>query len=411
MRILLVNIPFYRLLGTNYNAINLGLGYTAAALQDRYDTWIYNADFLPNEYNTLKNIFNSNETYGQIFDNSDHEIWEETTRKILEFEPCIVGYSAYTANLKAIDIVSRKVSEYDKNIVQIIGGPHAILEPNIGNKLEKINYVFYKEGEYLFWPLRNIIPIDAFKFPEKDKIWGVTKEEEKYLDRRYIITSRGCPYQCTFCASSNIWKKKVRFRNPDFVVEEIKQNMVKYNMNEFYFLDDTLVLDKKRALSLFEKIEKLNIKWECNVRLDRLDKEVCYMMKKSGCINARVGVESGSDRILKMIKKGETKKQMREGIKNLVDNDIPVTCYLMTGFPGETDADLRQTIDFAKEINADKYSLSVFAPYYGSEIFNDLNIKDKRIRCEYFYHQSPRPLVNDDLSEKLLQEYFSLCEM
>jgi len=110
-RVLLVNPPFYRLLGSHYNANSLGIAYIAALLNThRHDAWLYNADFLNREvYSGLRDIFEKFVDYTEYFKNEDHEIWEEVVQKIVEFDPEWVGYTSYTANLSAIDIISRKL--------------------------------------------------------------------------------------------------------------------------------------------------------------------------------------------------------------------------------------------------------------------------------------------------------------
>jgi len=137
-------------------------------------------------------------------------------------------------------------------------------------------------------------------------------------------------------------------------------------------------------------------------------------MKKAGCQRVKLGFESGSDRILKEIEKDETKDDMRKGAQMLKDAGVPFTAYFMTGFPGETDDDLRQTIEFAKEIKADFYSLSVLAPYFGTKLY--YNLIDQgypldKAPWEYFFHQTGEMLVNDSISKEVLDEYLALNEL
>ena len=137
-------------------------------------------------------------------------------------------------------------------------------------------------------------------------------------------------------------------------------------------------------------------------------------MAEAGCERVKIGFESGSDRILKQIQKLETKAEMFKGAEMLKKAGVPFSAYFMVGFPGETDDDVRQTIDFAKKIEADYYSLSVLAPYYGTELYKQLiksgHALDKQ-PWEYFFHQSPKPMVNDKISKKILEEYLSLSEL
>ena len=137
-------------------------------------------------------------------------------------------------------------------------------------------------------------------------------------------------------------------------------------------------------------------------------------MAEAGCERVKIGFESGSDRILKQVQKLETKEEMLIGAEMLKKAGVPFSAYFMVGFPGETDDDVRQTIDFAKKIEADYYSLSVLAPYYGTELYKQLiksgHALDKQ-PWEYFFHQSPKPMVNDQISTKILEEYLSLSEL
>ena len=160
--------------------------------------------------------------------------------------------------------------------------------------------------------------------------------------------------------------------------------------------------------------QKLKMKWKCEARADHLDDEICELMADAGCERVKIGFESGSNRILNQIKKLETREEMLKGAEMLKKAGVLFTGYFMTGFPGETDDDVRQTIDFAKKIDADYYSLGVLAPYYGTELYEQLmkngHALDKR-PWEYFFHQSPELMVNDKISTKVLKEYLALSEL
>ena len=122
-RVLLVNPPFYRLLGSHYNSNSLGIAYIASTLnQNGHDAWLYNADFLDQKlYANLRQLFNGFVDYKSFFDNKDADIWEEIVDKIIEFEPDWVGYTSYTANVSAIDLISKKLKLRRPKIKQVIG--------------------------------------------------------------------------------------------------------------------------------------------------------------------------------------------------------------------------------------------------------------------------------------------------
>ena len=160
--------------------------------------------------------------------------------------------------------------------------------------------------------------------------------------------------------------------------------------------------------------EKLGMKWKCEARADHLDEEICELMHEAGCERVKIGFESGSNRILSQIKKLETREEMLKGAAMLKKAKVPFSGYFMAGFPGETDDDVRETIDFAKKVEADYYSLSVLAPYYGTELYEQLVENGHSLDqqpWEYFFHQSPKLMVNDKISTKVLEDFLSLNDL
>ena len=300
-RVLLVNPPFYRFLGSHYNANSLGIAYVASTLnQNGHDAWLYNADYLAeDDYKKLKGLFEGFVDYTSYFKNPNLEIWEEITEKIIEFNPDWVGYTSYTANIKAIDILSKKVKERDPKISQVIGGVHATLDNQILERLPALDYSIQREGEIAMLRLVNgekpeniqgvtsrssnsihvtgdaevISDIDLLPFPERDKFWGISEEEKKTVDVSYICTIRGCPYRCNYCASPQHWKRdKTQYRSPESVINEMhfirenywntekeydfsasantgsKQNLKIKDNTIVYFVDDIFTVKKKREL-------------------------------------------------------------------------------------------------------------------------------------------------------------------
>ena len=183
-----------------------------------------------------------------------------------------------------------------------------------------------------------------------------------------------------------------------------------------YFVDDVFTVRRKRVKEILRKIidENLQMAWKCEARTDHLDEEICELMSKAGCVRVKLGFESGSNRVLQQIQKDETKDDMRRGAAMLKEAGVPFTAYFMAGFPEETDDDLRQTIEFAKEIDADYYSLSVLAPYYGTKMYYDLVEQGHELEkkpWEYFFHQTGELMVNNTISPGALKEYLSLTEL
>jgi radical SAM superfamily enzyme YgiQ (UPF0313 family) len=269
----------------------------------------------------------------------------------------------------------------------------------------------------------------------------LTEEEKMTVDVSYICSIRGCPYRCNYCASPQHWKRdKTQYRSPESVIAEMKylkhnywdtskeydfsasantvakQDLLIKDNTIVYFVDDIFTVKKKRVKTILKMMidQNLGMDWKCEARTDHLDEEICELMFQSGCSRVKLGFESGSDRLLKDIQKDETREEMLRGAKMLKNAKVPFTAYFMAGFPGETDEDLRQTINFAHEIEADYYSLSVLAPYFGTKMYYDLIEAgadlDKK-PWEYFYHQTGELMANTKISKKVLEEYLSLNEL
>jgi|TARA_B110001452_G_scaffold167892_1_gene140279 radical SAM superfamily enzyme YgiQ (UPF0313 family) len=467
-KVLLVNPPFYRLLGSHYNANSLGIAYIASYLNNRgHDAWLYNADYQSDyKYIKLKGLFNNFNSYKDYFKDIDHAIWHEVKDQILKFNPDWVGYTSYTANISAIKIISNKVKKLNPAIRQVVGGVHATLDSDILDELTSIDYSIQREGEEALLALvenknprfiqgvvsrdgdglfkTGVAPvikdINLLPLPERRKFWGIPTHEIKNIDVSYVNTIRGCPYKCTYCASPFHWDRKTtRLRTPESVLEEMhhlkdnyyvpskfdyaasanieQKDELKIEDNTIvYFVDDVFTVHKKRVKKMLRMIikDKLNMRWKCEARADHLDDEICELMAEAGCERVKVGFESGSNRILSEVKKLETREEMLVGAKMLKRAGVPFSAYFMAGFPGETDEDLKQTIDFAHKVEADYYSLSVLAPYYGTELYDTLMKNGHELDqqpWEYFFHQSPKPMVNDKLSTKVLKEYLALSEL
>jgi radical SAM superfamily enzyme YgiQ (UPF0313 family) len=468
-RVLLVNPPFYRLLGSHYNANSLGIAYIASYLNKHgHDAWLYNADFLnETEFSNLTDLYGGFVDYKKYFENKNHPIWREVVENIIKFEPKWIGYTSYTANVSAIDIISKKLKKSMPNVKQVIGGVHATLDHDILNKLSGIDYSVQREGEKAMLSLVENEPIekisgvvsrdgntiinigdadvnksiDDLPFPERDKFWNLNDDEKSIVDVSYICSIRGCPYRCNYCSSPFHWKRnKTQYRSPESVLSEMRHLKNNYwNINKIYdysasanidskaklkitdntivyFVDDVFTVKKDRVKKILRMIieEDLNMPWKCEARTDHLNEEICELMRDAGCVRVKLGFESGSDRILKNIQKDETKEDMLRGAKMLKDAKVPFTAYFMAGFPGETDDDLKETINFAKDIEADFYSLSVLSPYYGTKMYFDLMDQgfelDKK-PWEYFYHQTGDLMVNNTISNDMLNEYLSLNEL
>jgi radical SAM superfamily enzyme YgiQ (UPF0313 family) len=233
--------------------------------------------------------------------------------------------------------------------------------------------------------------LDEIPIPSRDLLMGI--ENFTSEDMGVIITSRGCPYSCTYCACPKMWKG-VRYRSIDNVIEEIQQVMREYGTTQFAIYDDTFTINRQRVLEFCKTLinEKININWTCTTRLDLLDDEQLIMMKKSGCNNVKVGVESGSPEILEIMKKKEDKDDIRQGSSLLRKHGFFWSGYFMMGLPMETKKDIMDTLEFMKELKPNFAQMSIFLPLPGTELFSlgmNLGLYKSKMNIDEFFSMNP----------------------
>jgi anaerobic magnesium-protoporphyrin IX monomethyl ester cyclase len=439
-KVLLIAPPFYRLMRSHYNGLDLGLSYIASFLrQNGHEAIIYNADFYDDDhYLDQRRLFANFDHFKIALDNLEHPIWREVRFAIGDIAPDFIGIQVYTGTFMSARNVAVIAREVDPVVKIIAGGTHPTLDP-VGTVRSGIyDYVVRGEGEQVMLDIVNnvdprriksltfmdsdgkvvnndhngfIEDLDSLPFPMRDGFYPAKGK----VDVGAIVTSRGCPFECTYCASPRIWERKVRYRSVDNVLAELEYMVNARGVELVRFQDDTFTLNKARTMEVLDKMmtKGLNVKWLCDTRIDVLDEEMLKMMKRSGCVRLKTGVESGSDKILKKIKKGISVDQVKRTVKLVKSLDIPLTAYFMIGFPGETDEDIKKTISLADEINADYNSLSIVAPYFGTQVYKDLidsGFDFTKPHWEYFYHQSKEMILNANISKHLIDEFFSLNE-
>jgi radical SAM superfamily enzyme YgiQ (UPF0313 family) len=188
-----------------------------------------------------------------------------------------------------------------------------------------------------------------------------------------IVTSRGCPFQCTFCAAECVSGRKVRRRSVENVVAEIELLRDRYGVREIHIEDDNFTGKKEYVLAFCEALRQRvpGISWTCpnGVRVDTLDREMIAAMKTSGLYFLSVGVESGSDRILKAMKKSLTVGRIEEKVRLVREAGIEVSGFFMLGFPGETPVEMEETILLALRLPIARASFANFQPFPGCEEF------------------------------------------
>lgn len=187
-----------------------------------------------------------------------------------------------------------------------------------------------------------------------------------------MMTSRGCPYSCTFCLwPQSMYGHKQRFRSIDNVMAEIRHLILRYGIREINVDDGTFTTDRKRVIEFCRRLRKESgdLVWTCNGRVDNLDHEMLSEMKKSGCKMIRLGVESGSQDVLDKIKKGLTLKQIEDGIRLVKEHGIQALGGFMFGFPHDSRETVEQTIRFARRLSPDQVQFSISMCYPGTSLY------------------------------------------
>jgi radical SAM superfamily enzyme YgiQ (UPF0313 family) len=221
-------------------------------------------------------------------------------------------------------------------------------------------------------------PMDQMPFPARHIAKG-----EGYRAGIYsggyptaMISSRGCPYRCTFCLWPDIlYGHKFRARSAKNVVDEIEDAVRVYGHDEIYFDDDTFTIDRQRVLDICHMIQERGleqeVEWIAQCRVDTVDREMLEAMKAANCGYILFGVESGSPKMLKKMKKGITLDKVRQAFQLTKEVGIKTQAFFLFGMPGETQETIRETIEFAKELDASSTQFAVAIPHPGTALYQE----------------------------------------
>lgn len=398
MKILLV-VPYQDV--EPYILPNLGLGYLASALQNRGHAVSY--------LDCLKEKIGPNE-------------WRMFLQ---EGQYNLVGIQMYSYTYNVVKAMLKAAKETLTRVITVVGGPHAnaIPEETLADNPE-IDFVIHGEGETalpdlvdrlqfnnasglasvanLAWRNNGHIELNPKCYLENlDEIsapaWNLMNPRSYpilshgLLNRAHpiapIFATRGCPYACTFCSSRLNMGQKIRKRSPAKIVDEIEMLVKEYGVKEIHFEDDNFTFYKDFTASVCQEIidRNLEIFWACpnGVRLDSLDAELLGLMERSGCYSFAVGIESGSERVLQLMKKGISARRIRQKIRLIAQNThIKMTGFVIFGFPGETEEDLKETEDLVLQEPLHRLAVGPFIPLPGTQIYDTL-VAQKKIPKKY----------------------------
>jgi len=392
----------------------LGLAYIASMLRQNHEVKIIDSSIL-------------NYTIGDV------------ERELRSFNPDVVGITSVTPSIYEAYKVAETAKKVREDCTVILGGPHATFMPrqtmeeceyidiivrgegeettrelieNIekGVPLNKVKGItFRKENGIIDTEPRPFIKnIDDIPFPSRDLL---PMHLYKFNGVKYttMLTSRGCPFGCSFCSSSRLFGGYWRGRSPENVLEEIKTVYGEYGIRNIEFMDDTFTLDQKRAEKICDGIieQGWDISWGASSRVDTLSKELAEKMKKAGCWIIFLGIESGSQKILDTIGKRITLEQAKKAVEILKDAGIQVLGSFIIGFIQDTKETIKETIKFAKSLNLDYAEFSILTPYPGTPIFDYAKKNNTLLTEDWSKYTATEPIVKiEGISEKEVKALF-----
>lgn len=300
--------------------------------------------------------------------------------------PTVVGGPHVTA-LKglALDYLGADygvMGEAEHSIVQLV----QLIEGKIANPAEVEGLIYGKPGDWKhatqmfgFFDDVNNIPFPDWELLRPERYFPYLEGASMPLRGKHpstILTSRGCPYKCTFCSSGLTNKRIMRYRTPRNIVDEIKHLRDKYGVNEIFFVDDNLTMSLPRAEQIFDLLieEKVGVAWRApnGIRIDRLTDPMMEKMARSGGYYLGVGVETGNPDVMRRIKKHLDLNVVKDRVRKLRKRRIAVSGFFMCGLIDETEEEMEDTLRFALSIPFDRAQMSNYIPYPGSEDFDTI---------------------------------------
>ena len=371
-----------------------------------------------------------------------HDI-HKTPRKIevtlREKKPDVIGFSIVHANRwGGIDIseIAKRILPETKVVFGGIGA--TFLWEHLLRHFKEIDFAVLGEGEYSFLNLiqclekgdnEGIKKIKGIAFRDGTRIVKTEKAEEiqdldklpmpsKYFDFQHLSSSRGCPANCTFCGSPQFWGRKVRFHSPEYFVKQLEQ-LYRRGITFFYISDDTFTMKKDRVIEICKKINEkdLKITWFSISRVNFVDEEMLYWMRRAGCIQISYGVESGSEKIRNMLNKNIRTDDIKRAFALTTKYGILSRAYFIYGSPGESHETIQETIDLIHEIKPLSTIFYILDIFPGTALYEDFKRRTKlnddvwlnRIEDTMYFESDSRLSKGMimDFGQKLRSDYYS----
>lgn len=354
----------------------------------------------------------------KVFDStfSNEETWK---KQILETQPKLVAfYTNLMTKVRIIQLIKWVRTQPDLSQTKILlGGPdvtynwenylksgadflvigegeqtftEVVKALELGDDLHKINGLAFKnkQGELVKNdPRVKIKKVDDFPFPNRSKI-----DLSKYLKtwKKFhgkstlnISTQRGCPYTCQWCSTA-VYGQSYRRRSPKLVVDEIEHLIAEYNPDALWFVDDVFTVSHNWVTAFSEEMQRrgISIPFECITRAERLSNDILKELKQAGCFRIWIGAESGSQRIIDLMKRQVDINKVAEMMQLTQKHGMEAGTFIMVGYPTETKEDIQDTIDYLKRANPNHFTITIAYPIKGTGLYNQIE-KDITVQPEW----------------------------
>lgn len=368
---------------------------------------------------------------------------EALNEQIRKIKPDILGATLFTFSLAQGFSIFEMAKKTNSSIITVAGGPHPTALPGDTVKNKYVDIVVHGEGEVTMnvlvdhlaggrdyrqidgiafmdgetavvnKPREMIRDLDTLPFPDLEDL-PIEKYGHPVLNRKNIVTimaSRGCPYQCIFCAVANMWGRQVRKRSPGSVVDEMEMLYHSYGARSIRFMDSIFTLDEQWVIETCSlmKQRSIDIEWACSARADSLNEQVLRIMKQAKCKHIAIGVESGDSEMLKRMGKKETLEQIRQAFRQAKQAGILTDATFIIGLPGETKETIKRTTEFARELNPYQVAYSYAVPYPGTELYRIAKEEGKldNLKWEQFSQYMGPVYVPEGLTEQYIKNAYN----
>jgi len=373
---------------------------------------------------SIAGYLQKNTTYDiEILDCQVDRISFEKLEEILKNKKInFIGVTTMTFTLIDVIKTAKIAKKINPNVKIILGGPHVNIYQEETMEIPEIDYLILGEGEETIKQvIENYNNVEQLKnikglvFRDQSKIINTGqkllyenldflpfparkltpyKKYSSILAKKNLVTtmftSRGCPYNCLFCDRPHLGKK-FRARSAINVVKEFEE-CKKLGIEEVFIYDDTFTIDQQRVIDICRGIidKKLNIYWDVRARVNTVDYELLKLMKKAGCLRIHYGVEAGTNKILKVLRKGITLEMVEKVFRATKKAGIQTVAYFMIGSPEETLEDIKSTMRFAKKINPDFIHVSITTPFPATDLYY-LGLQKGLIKNDYWREFAKNP--------------------